>query len=594
MRVVATAGHVDHGKSTLVRALTGMEPDRWAEERRRGLTIDLGYAWTTLASGEQLAFVDVPGHERFIANMLAGLGPAPAVLFVVAADEGWCAQSEEHLAAADALDIRHGLLAVTRSDLADPAAALDEASARLARSSLGDVAAVTVSGRTGAGLPELRAALDRFVAELPAPDPDARVRLWIDRAFTIRGSGTVVTGTLAAGTVAVGDELELDGRRVQVRELQSAGRSHGRLGPVARVALNLRGVSHHEVRRGDVLLAPGAWHRTATADVRITCDEELPAELLLHIGTAAVPVRLRPLGPGLARVTLPRPLPLQVGDRAVLRDPGRHAVTGALVLDADPPALTRRGAAARRAAELRDRHARPDAAAELARRGAVRRSHLQALGIPVENLDGAREVAGWLIAAPTWRDWVTAAPDAVAGWATREPLDPAMPTAALARALRLPDPALVGPLVAAAGLTVRAGRVQAASTPTSLGPAEAGVAAIEQRLHDEPFAAPDSDELARHRLGRRELAAAERAGRLLRISPEIVLLPSAPDIAVERLRTLPQPFTTSQARQALGTTRRVAIPLLEYLDAQHRTERVDPTTRRVPDTGEAAADLGDT
>jgi Elongation factor SelB, winged helix. len=207
--------------------------------------------------------------------------------------------------------------------------------------------------------------------------------------------------------------------------------------------------------------------------------------------------------------------------------------------------------------------------------------HLAALGIPVENLDGAREVAGWLIAASTWRGWVSAAPEAVAGWATREPLDPAMPAAALARALRLPDPALVGPLVAAAGLTVRAGRVHAASTGASLGPAEAGVAAIEQRLHGEPFAAPDSDELARLGLGRRELAAAERAGRLLRIGHGIVLLPSAPDRAVGLLRDLPQPFTTSQARQALGTTRRVAIPLLEYLDAQHRTERLDPTTRRV-------------
>ena len=152
MHVLATAGHVDHGKSTLVHALTGMEPDRWQEEKRRGLTIDLGYAWTTLPDGDELAFVDVPGHERFIANMLAGLGPVPGVLFVVAADSGWAAQSREHLAAVDALGLRHGLLAVTRSDLADPAPGLAEARAELARSSLGDVPAVAVSATTGAGL----------------------------------------------------------------------------------------------------------------------------------------------------------------------------------------------------------------------------------------------------------------------------------------------------------------------------------------------------------------------------------------------------------------------------------------------------------
>src|ERR1700743_2995859 len=159
MYVVATAGHVDHGKSTLVRALTGMEPDRWAEERRRGMTIDLGYAWMTLPGGEQLAFVDVPGHERFVPNMLAGLGPGPAVMFVVAADGGWMPQSAEHLAAVDALGVRHGLLAVTRADLADPAPAIRQARAEIARTSLVPVEAVAVSAVTGQGLDELRSAL---------------------------------------------------------------------------------------------------------------------------------------------------------------------------------------------------------------------------------------------------------------------------------------------------------------------------------------------------------------------------------------------------------------------------------------------------
>src|SRR5262249_18762973 len=164
MHVVATAGHVDHGKSTLVRRLTGMEPDRWAEERRRGLTIDLGFAWTRLAGGAPVAFVDVPGHQRFVPNMLAGAGPVPAGLSGGAADEGWREQSAEHLAALDALGVRHGLLAVTRSDLADPGPALAEAAARLAATSLGAVPAVAVSGVTGAGLDGLRARLADLVA----------------------------------------------------------------------------------------------------------------------------------------------------------------------------------------------------------------------------------------------------------------------------------------------------------------------------------------------------------------------------------------------------------------------------------------------
>src|ERR1700722_2174454 len=225
MHVVATAGHVDHGKSALIRALTGQEPDRWAEERRRGMTIDLGFGWLTMPSGEQLAFVDVPGHERFVPNMLAGAGPGPAVMFVVAADEGWMPQSAEHLAVVDALGIRSGLLVVTKSDLADPGAAIEQATEKIAASSLGLLPAVAVSAQTGAGLSELVVALDQLCKALPEPDPSAAVRIWVDRSFTMSGSGTVVTGTLPAGTVHRGDELMLapSMRPVTVRELQSLG-----------------------------------------------------------------------------------------------------------------------------------------------------------------------------------------------------------------------------------------------------------------------------------------------------------------------------------------------------------------------------------
>ena len=273
MQVIATAGHVDHGKSTLVRALTGMEPDRYAEERRRGMTIDLGYAWTTLPGGATVAFVDVPGHERFVTTMLAGVGPVPAAMLVVAADEGWMPQSAEHLDALTALGVRHGLLVVTRSDLLDPSLALEEARSHLAGTDLAGVPAVAVSAVTGAGMDELRTALADLAASLPTPDPAADVRLWIDRAFTVRGAGTVVTGTLPAGTLRTDDELDLLGpegaRRVTVRGLQALGEPRDTVPGVARVAVNLRGVAREAVGRGDLLLTPGAFLVGDVVDVRL-------------------------------------------------------------------------------------------------------------------------------------------------------------------------------------------------------------------------------------------------------------------------------------------------------------------------------------
>ena len=583
MHVVATAGHVDHGKSTLVRALTGMEPDRWAEERRRGMTIDLGYAWTALPGGEVLAFVDVPGHQRFIGNMLAGLGPAPAVLVVVAADEGWRRQSGEHLAAVDALGLTAGLLAVTRSDLADPAPAVAEAREHLRSSSLGDVEAVAVSGATGAGLEDLRAGLGRLVAALPPPDLQAPVRLWVDRAFTVRGSGTVVTGTLGAGVLRTGDELQLGERTVRVRGLQSLGTAYDEVASVARVAVNLRGVERSEVARGEALLTPGAWRQTGGMDVRMSTDPRtLPTELVLHVGSTAVAARLRPLGADTARLLLHRPLPLRAGDRALLRDPGAQSVaSGVLVLDADPPALRRRGAAASRAEALTVAGGVPDLAGEVARRGAVRRADLAALGVPLDDLSAVHVDGEWLADPAQWQRWAEQLAAAVDTHAAAHPLDAGLPAEAARQAVGLPDVRLLAGLVAVAGLETVAGRLRRPGAGQDLGRVEAGVAALEQRLAAEPFAAPEGPDLEALRLGTRELAAAERAGRLLRLRDSVVLLPDGPARAMRVLAGLPQPFTLSQARQALGTTRRVAVPLLEHLDGRGWTRRVDGSLREV-------------
>lgn len=602
MYVVATAGHVDHGKSTLVSALTGMEPDRWAEEKKRGLTIDLGFAWTTLPSGRELAFVDVPGHEKFLANMLAGVGPAPIVCLVVAADKGWQAQSSDHRDAITALGITRGLVVITRADIAPEALAATEAEARvqLQGTPLANAPVVTVSATSGEGLEELVATLDAVTAETPAPDSGARLRLWVDRAFTIKGAGTVVTGTLTAGTLRTGDRLRLVGETsteaTGVRGLQSRNSAAGVVVPSARVAVNLRDVGADVIHRGDALITDDAWPVVEVIDVRRTMGQPLDEGvhgLMLHIGTAAVPVHMRPFDGDHARLTLDRGLPLQVTDRIVLRSPGsRNVFAGVVVLDVDPPELGRRGAGARRARELADRPETGDILAEVARRGAVERARLLRFGLSVPEVlpdDVADASGGWLIHRPTLEHWVEAARTVVKVKLAAEPLAVGVPEKALAEELRRVDPPLPGEtnreLVAAiasrAGLETVKGMVRPPGHSADLGPAEAGVAEVERRLAANPFAAPEADDLRELRLGVRELAVAESAGRLLRLGDGVVVSPRTPAQAMRLLAGLDQPFTTSAARQALGTTRRVVIPLLEYLDGRGWTRRIDNTSREV-------------
>jgi selenocysteine-specific elongation factor len=634
MHVIATAGHVDHGKSTLVRALTGMDPDRWEAERRRGLTIDLGYAWLTLPSGDRLAFVDVPGHERFVPNMLAGVGPVPAVLFVVAADGGWKPQSAEHLAVLDALGIRHGLLVVTRSDLADPGPVMAQASRLIAASSLGQVEALAVSAVTGDGLPELVEALARLAARLPVPDPGAPVRIWVDRSFSITGSGTVVTGTLPAGAVHRGDELVVTPsmRPVRVRGLQALGEPATDVTGPARVAVNLRGTSHERLGRGMALVQPGRWTLTDVIDVRFTAVGEpapdqggdgmprLPRTVTLHVGAARTPARVRPLGGLIARLTLRESLPLHVGDRVLLRDPGASkaplrgtpaprpagpvpgpplpgpplsglpvpgehwpSIVGAVVLDVAPPPLRRRGAGASAAAELGSWPDPPTAAELLRRHGLLRASVLLAMGVS----EHPEPVSGeWLADPGHWADLAGRLGEAVTAHVAREPLAPGLPLEAARAALSLPDRRLVDVLVRPP-LRVREGMVQVSTPaegtdPPGLPPTVA--AAVQVLLADlatAPFASPDADRLRHLGLDLRAIAAAERAGLLLRVSDQIVLAPGADAVAGRVLADLPQPFTAAEARQALKTTRRVAIPLLEFLDRAGVTLRLPDDRRRL-------------
>ena len=601
MYVVATAGHVDHGKSMLVRALTGMEPDRWEAERRRGMTIDLGYAWTTLPSGDDLAFVDVPGHERFITNMLAGLGPVAAVMFVVAADEGWMPQSAEHLAAIDALGVRHGVLVVTRADLAGPGPALRQAAHQIAGTSLGEVEAVAVSAVTGEGLPELTAALGRLTARLPRPDPRGAIRLWLDRVFAIKGSGTVVTGTLQAGTVRPGDELTVAPamRTVRIRGVQSLGAPAAQAGGVARVALNLRGVSTRELGRGMALIQPGRWTVTSVIDVRLAAAPgergqppapvPLPSRLTVHIGAARAVAQARMLGSRFARLTLDRPLPLHIGDRVLLRDPGAapdrvggRPVFGATVLDVSPPRLRGNGAAAAAARELASWPELPAAPDLLRRHRLLRAGQASAMGLT----DLPPPVAGdWLADPGHWAQLRQSLATAVAAHAARDPLAPGLAIDAARAELGLPGRDLVEALAAWPASGGSGGRMEAVggylrSVERLPAPVASAVQAVLADLADAPFHAPDAERMRELGIDARSAAAADRAGLLRRLPGNILLAPDAPERAARILAGLPQPFTTSDARQALGTTRRVAIPLLEWLDRAGVTRRL-PDDRRL-------------
>jgi len=274
MRVIGTAGHVDHGKSTLIEALTGMNPDRLKEERERQMTIDLGFAWMDLPSGEQVGIVDVPGHRDFIENMLAGIGGIDAALFVVAADEGVMPQTREHLAILDILQISTGLVALTKIDLIEDQDWLDlvEEDVRqvLTGTVLEDAPLVRVSAKNGEGIPKLLDLLDEILAERPPRQDLGRPRLPVDRVFSIAGFGTVVTGTLSDGHLRVGEEVEILPSRTQgrIRGLQTHKRKEDLALPGSRTAVNISGVTLEEIKRGDIVAHPGDYQPTRRVDVK--------------------------------------------------------------------------------------------------------------------------------------------------------------------------------------------------------------------------------------------------------------------------------------------------------------------------------------
>ena len=560
MHVVATAGHVDHGKSTLVRALTGTDPDRLAEEKERGLTIDLGFASMPLPSGRQIAFIDVPGHVRFLKNMLAGVSGVDACVFVVDVSEGWKPQSEEHLRILQLLGLRHGLVTLTKADEADDdlveLARLDVAE-HVAGTFLADAPIVATDAVTGTGIDALIGALDRLLAVTPTAADRARPRLWVDRAFAIRGSGTVVTGTLTGGRLAADDTVAVlpAGRSVRVRALQSLHRQCDRIGPGNRVAVNIVGAGHRDVARGDAVVRAEQWHATDRIDAELSVLASLDHPVtrrgayVAYIGSGEHPVRLRVLGPaaiepgrtGLVRLHLPLRLPLCMGDRFILRESGRmETVGGGEVLDVEPVLPAAR--------------ARPDRSVErvVAERGRIDAERL-------ERLTG------------------TARPPDLGRWAVA-PEHLERTTRRLAEAV-----AAAGPLgLDLAGLDDFERAVIDTVDGIATSEGRAGPAGGGDPLADHPFVkAAGSAPFAPPAPGdvpNDELSLLVRQGRLVESSGihfAATAIDEAARVVARLLADQPEGVTVAEARDAWGTTRKYALALLARLDSTGVTRRRD-------------------
>jgi selenocysteine-specific elongation factor len=609
MFVIGTAGHVDHGKSTLVKALTGIDPDRWEEEQRRQMTIDLGFAWLTLPDGRQVSLVDVPGHERFIKNMLAGVGGIHAVLLVIAADESLMPQTYEHLAILDLLGVRHGIVAVTKADLVDDewlALVQEEISRQLAATSLAAIPQIAVSARSGAGLEQLRSAIADLAAAATPADRQAGVpRLSIDRSFTVGGFGTVVTGTLLGGPLAVGDEVELlpAGLRARIRGLQNHQHAVDRVLPGSRTAVNLSGVHHSRLQRGDLLTTPGAVAATSLVDVRLRVTSDAPPlkqndALDLFIGAAEARCRLTLLDceelaagqSGWAQLRLMTPLAPVKGERLILRVPSpSQTVAGGQVIDPQPARHRRFRPEVIAALELRERGEPADLLlSALPAAGLLPLRELAAaaaLPLPTAAAAAARLAAAQQItllppAAPDQLVIRTAdlhrlqqtAHDAVAGYHRRWPLRRGMPREELRRRLKLEGRSFPAVLTALATLIADETTVRLADWLPQ--PDNAGRLFVERYLQQAaqtPFAAPTPEtdgELLNWMLEQRLI---------VKLADDAYLLPSDYHSCVDWVRAHLQAgnsVTVAEVRTRFATSRRYALALLEHLDTLRITRRV--------------------
>jgi len=553
--VVGTAGHIDHGKTWLVRALTGKDTDRLPEEHERGISIDLGYAPLELPGGLHLSLVDVPGHERFVRNMVAGATGVDLFLLVIDAAEGARPQTHEHLAILRLLEIPRGVVAVTKADAVEPEQV--ELAVAEAAELVPEAEVVAVSAKTGAGLDELRAALARAAEAVERPERFAATRLWIDRAFSLRGIGTVVTGTLWSGSIAAGDLLRLEprGRAVRVRSVQVHDQPVEVAEAGQRVAVNLPAIERGDLRRGDALVDPGHYPVSYRLDVVLDELEPVPAAVKVHLGTADVAVRVVRSG-RFAQLRLDEPVVAARGDRFVLRT--ETTVGGGRVVDPAPP---RRLEPER--LEILER-GDPAEIVSLLIPEPVTTTALQAMGLctPAQLAKGlaAVNLAGEWAYRPTWLEGVRAiVRERLAERAEKNPVDPGIPLGEL-----LPHEPWAPAILPLLRIERRDGKAYAPGASPSLGEKAKAAERLEAELATEGVARVEDGELA---------AYLESVGKLKRVGDGFAVSDELYNRGRETLRTL-APITLAGFRDALGISRRTAQLLLERFDADGLTRRV--------------------
>jgi len=620
--IIGTAGHVDHGKSALVKALTGTDPDRLPEEKKRQITIDLGFAELNLAApnGERIhaGIVDVPGHEDFVRNMIAGVGSIDLALFAIAADDGWMPQTEEHLQILTYLGAQHAVIALTKSDLGRLDAVRHEIHNHLRDTPFANSPTVATSARTGEGIENLKDALASALSAIPPQRDIAKPRLFVDRAFALRGIGTVVTGTLTGGRLRRGQEVVVQPANLQtrIRSIQCHGLDVESAQPGMRTALNLPDLGIAQIRRGDAITIPGLGKTTSALVALVEKSARLNAEspagrplkngasVYVHHGTSRVAAkilfshdRLERGKKILARLDLASPILAFVGDRFVLRDPGqRHTVAGGMVLATEETAEIFRDTARRNA--LAARASAPGnvdvcVRTEIALRGGIAESQT----ILTQSRFGAEEISEALLRSQRdgaiilrgkiaadgalWQKLRSQAMTLIDEAHRQKPQQAGLELTELRSRMGIQAPNVFEAAIEdlCAGDFVRAGSAVARAShrpalPAALQPLAEKIRAA---LARKPFDPPPRREFETDPRAREVLHFLIESGNLIEISPEVVLLPET----FERIKSQIAEFiskngpaTVSELRQVVGSSRRVMVPLLEKLDRHGFTRRL--------------------
>ena len=611
--MIGTAGHVDHGKSTLVEALTGMDPDRLREEKERGLTIDLGFAWMELDDGREVSIVDVPGHERFVGNMLAGVGGIDLAMLVVAADESVMPQTREHLAILDLLNVDRGLIVITKSDLVDEdwrELVRAETEETVAETCLSDAPVVEVSAVSGQGLAALRSTMSDLLNDMPSRADLGRPRLPVDRSFTIAGFGAVVTGTLVGGSLAVGDEVELalSGERARVRGLQTQKTKVETIGPGNRVAANLSGVRAADIERGDVLTTPGWLAPTAAVDVRLRMIADAPRAarhnmfVNVHAGSGEAVGRLRlldadtlePGGTAWAQLKLDKPMAVVKGDYFVIRA-GGSTLGGGNVVDPHAPRHRRRQAPlldrleAMESGSARDVLLKMIEASEPATFGdLVNRANISndeatdelgqmaQDGLVVPLGPGGIGSGTVLYSATGWSRLKRRASEALAAYHAQFPLRTGTPREELRSRLGIASQVAsyaIPKLIEEGVLAEEENAVKLPDHVPQLTSKQQGeVDRYLKTLEKHPYSPPSDDSVEAD-----VLSWLEQQGKVVRVSDGVVFSTGAYDDMVRQVRQCLEDkgqISVGDARDMFGNSRKYILALMDHLDRRQVTRRV--------------------